>query len=132
MIASNAAAPYTWCCPTGGTGATVVCLKTTTNQNRVVVVKVVTAFWMAAVARQTWFNAAAHCALGLYFLRWEAKCMSSMFNDFVYAQCVWCLYGGVGGVCGVCMWCVSVVARFVWMWLWRRCTSDCAFGSCVL
>ena len=42
-------------------------MKTTTNQNRVVVVKVVTAFWMAAVARQTWFNAAAHCALGLYF-----------------------------------------------------------------
>ena len=63
-------------------------MKTTTNQNRVVVVKVVTAFWMAAVARQTWFNAAAHCALGLYFLRWEAKCMSSMLNDFVYAQCV--------------------------------------------
>ena len=102
------------------------------NSTRVVVVTVVTVFWMAAVARQTWRNAAAHCALGLYFLRWEAKCMSSMFNDFVYAQCPWCLYGGVGGVCGVCMWCVSVVARFVWMWLWRRCTSDCAFGSCVL
>ena len=37
------------------------------NSTRVVVVTVVTVFWMAAVARQTWFDAAAHCALGLYF-----------------------------------------------------------------
>ena len=93
MIASNAAAPYTWCCPTGGTGATVVCLKTTTksiNSTRVVVVvKVVgiilvtaVAFRMAAVASQTWFDAAAHCAMGRFGVGMQSACW-----DFLALGC---------------------------------------------